>query len=269
MPDDRPDPPVSATAAGRHDPVDWDAETYHRVSDMQLEGGRRFLAGVELDGDEVVLDAGCGTGRVTKLLLDRVPRGRVIGVDASPSMIERARENLGPEVELHVSNLLEIRLDEPVDVVFSTSTFHWILDHDRLFRVLYDALRPGGRLAAHFGGAGNVERLRTEIGAVARRAPFAEHLAEYEHPWLFASVEETIGRLESTGFEVIRCSAEERLLELADPREWHRTVGMPVQLANLPEELREPYLDAVLDRMPDPGRLRFVRLNIEARRPPS
>ena len=74
-------------------------------------------------------------------------------------------------------------------------------------------------------------------------------------------------RLESAGFDVVRCVSEERRLELSDPREWHRTVGLPVQLARLPEELRAPYLDAVLDRMPDPSRLRFVRLNVEARRP--
>ena len=233
---------------------------------MQLEGGRRFLESLSLEGHEVVLDAGCGTGRVTQLLLERVPRGRVIGVDASPSMIERARENLGDDIELLVADLTELQIDEPVDMVFSTSTFHWILDHDRLFAALHRALKPG-RLAAHFGGAGNVERLTSEIGAVARETPYSEHLAGYEFPWLFATSEEMTARLESAGFEVVRCASEERRLELSDPREWHRTVGMPVQLAKLPENLREPYLDAVLERMSDPSRLRFVRLNVEARRP--
>jgi trans-aconitate 2-methyltransferase len=259
MPGDPPDPAVN--------PTDWDAESYHRISDMQLEGGRRFLESLSFEGDEVALDAGCGTGRVTQLLLERVPRGRVIGVDASPSMIARARENLGDDVELFVADLTELQLDEPVDMVFSTSTFHWILDHDRLFAALHRALKPGGRLAVHCGGAGNVEHLTNEIGAVARETPYSEHLAGHEFPWLFATADEMTSRLESAGFDVVRCVSEERHLELSDPREWHRTVGMPIQLAKLPEGLREPYLDAVLERMPDPGKLRFVRLNVEARRP--
>ena len=96
------------------DPVDWDAATYHRVADNQEEWGREVLDRLELKGDETVLDAGCGSGRVTRLLLERLPEGRVIGVDAAPSMIEEARANLaefGDRVELQVQNLLELELD--------------------------------------------------------------------------------------------------------------------------------------------------------------
>jgi trans-aconitate 2-methyltransferase len=267
MPDDPPE--RSAHDAASDAPLDWDAESYHRVSDMQFEGGKRFLESLSFEGDEVVLDAGCGSGRVTKLLLDRVPRGRVIGVDVSPSMIEQARESLGNDVELHVGDLLDLRLDEPVDMVFSTSVFHWILDHDRLLRSLYGTLRPGGRLAAQCGEAGNVQRVRDAIGAVSRQFPYAEDLRGFEHPWLFPTAEEMTARLEAAGFEVIRCESEERRLELDEPREWHRTVAVAVQLEKLPEELRDPYLDAVLARIPDSARPRFVRLNIEARRPDS
>ncbi len=249
------------------EPVDWDAQAYHRVSDMQLAGGKRFLDGLELAGDEVVLDAGCGTGRVTKLLVERIPRGRVIAVDASPSMVEIARETLGESADVRGADLTALDLGEPVDFVFSTSVFHWILDHEALFASLHGELRPGGRLAAHFGGAGNVSELRSSIRSPARRAPFAEYLRGYEHPWLFATPEETRARLQTAGFDVVRCDAEVKTLRLEEPREWHRTVGVPVQLARLPEELREPYLEAVLEQLPDPGKMRFVRLNVEARKP--
>ena len=67
--------------------VDWDAAAYDRLADPQEQWGREVLARLELDGDETVLDAGCGSGRVTKLIVERVPDGRVIGVDASESMI--------------------------------------------------------------------------------------------------------------------------------------------------------------------------------------
>ena len=125
------------------EPRDWDASTYDRVAHPQEEWGREVIDRLELTGTEAVLDAGCGSGRVTKLLVERVPEGRVVGVDASPSMIARARESLGDQVELFVSDLLDLELTEPVDVVFSNATFHWILDHRRLFERLYAALRHG------------------------------------------------------------------------------------------------------------------------------
>ncbi len=250
----------------RTTPPDWDAATYDRISDMQFEWGRSFLERVELRGDEVALDAGCGTGRITRLLAERLPRGRVMAADASPSMIERARENLGPEVTLIVSDLLELELEHELDLVFSTATFHWILDQDRLFAVLHGALRPGGRLAAQCGGSGNVEEMRRAVELAAREMPFAPHLRGIEHPWVFPSPVEATGRLERAGFVDVRCTLEEKLVDFDDPREWSRTVGLPVHLSRLPAELHEPFIDATLSRIGDPGKQRFVRLNMWARR---
>ena len=80
----------------------------------------------------------------------------MIAVDESPSMTKAARERLGPAVEVLTLDLLELDLDEPVDAVFSTATFHWIADHERLFWRLHGTLRPGGRLVAQCGGEGNI-----------------------------------------------------------------------------------------------------------------
>jgi trans-aconitate 2-methyltransferase len=256
-----------STPIRRHAIPDWDARSYDRVSEMQLESGRDFLARVSLRGDEVVLDAGCGSGRVTRLLLERVPRGRVIGVDASPSMIEQARENLGPEVELIVSDLLDLDLPDPVDVVFSTATFHWILDHDRLFRAIHRWLRPGGRIAAQFGGKGNVIEWRAAIWEASAKQPFAEHLRGFEHPWKFPPPEEVAVRLEAAGFAEIHCELEERWHEFDDPREFQRTVGLAVHLHRLPEELHEAFIDTVLAGIVDPSRVHLIRVNVTARRP--
>ncbi len=135
-----------------------------------------------LRGDETVLDAGCGSGRVTKLLLERLPEGRVIAVDAAPSMVEEARAALGPGVEVIQSDLTELELDERVDAVFSNAVFHWVPDHDALFARLRAALRPGGRLVAQCGGAGNVERFHEVAKAVGDEEPFAEYLAGLDRP---------------------------------------------------------------------------------------
>ena len=102
---------------------DWDAVTYDRVSDVQLGWALAQLERLPLDGDEVVLDAGCGSGRVTELLLERVPRGRVVAVDADAAMVAKARERLGERAVVEQQDLLELSLADPVDVVFSTATF--------------------------------------------------------------------------------------------------------------------------------------------------
>ena len=137
-------------------PRDWNAESYQRISAPMEAMGREVLDRLELRGDERVLDAGCGTGRVTAALVERLPRGEVVAVDGSPAMVAEARERLGPGVEVFAADLLELELDRPVDAILSTATFHWIADHDRLFERLFAALRPGGRIVAQCGGAGNV-----------------------------------------------------------------------------------------------------------------
>ena len=157
---------------------DWDAATYDRVSAPQVEWALRVLERLPLRGDETVLDAGCGSGRVTQLLLERLPRGHVVAVDSAPSMVEHAREALDPErATVFQANLTELVLDEPVDAAFSNAVFHWIADHDALFARLHAALRPGGRLVAQCGGEGNVERFHEAARAVAAEQPYAHYLA--------------------------------------------------------------------------------------------
>ena len=114
-------------------PRDWDASTYERLSAPLTEMGTDVLDRLVLRGDETVLDAGCGTGGVTRLLRERLPRGRVIAVDGAPSMVAQARELLPADVDVRQADLLELELDVPVDAVLSTATFHWVTDHERLF----------------------------------------------------------------------------------------------------------------------------------------
>ena len=251
------------------EPVEWDAETYHRVAHNQEEWGREVIARLDLEGDETVLDAGCGSGRVTRLLAERVPRGRVVGVDGSSAMIEEARSNLselGDRIELRVADLTEFELDEPVDAVFSNATFHWIADHDRLFRRLAEALRPGGAIEAQCGGEGNVVEWTRAVQAIAGDERFSPYFRGMGDPWNFASVGDTEMRLAHAGFDAERVWLERRTYEPPDPREYVRTVGLSRHLDALPPELHDEFVDAVLGSMLRPLRLEYVRLNISARR---
>ena len=244
---------------------DWDAATYDRVSTPQVEWAERVLARLPLRGDETVLDAGCGSGRVTRMLLERLPRGHVVAVDSTASMVEHARAALDPErATVFQADLTELALDEPVDAAFSNAVFHWILDHERLFERLHAALRPGGRLVAQCGGQGNVERLHEVANELAGEAPFAEHMAGWERPWHFAGAEETAERLERAGFADVSAWLEPYPITPAEPVTFLRTVCLGPHLGRLPEELHDRYVDAVSERVgPE---LDYVRLNIDARK---
>jgi trans-aconitate 2-methyltransferase len=221
-----------------------------------------------LSGDETVLDAGCGSGRITSLLLERLPRGRVIAVDADPAMVAEARRNLDDSrVVVQCVDLLALDLDREVDAVFSTATLHWVLDHDRLFTRLFAALRSGGRLVAQCGGEGNIEVLLRTADAVARHADYAPWLGGFVPDWYFADADATRGRLERAGFEQARCWSQSFRVEPEDALTYLETIPLGSWVQLLPEDRRRPFTEAVAERLGDPVTADFVRLNIEATKP--
>ena len=176
-----------AAVSGGSRTRDWDAASYQRVSVPHEEWAASILDRLDLRGDETVLDAGCGSGRVTSMLIERLPEGRVIAVDGSASMVEQVRAVLRARGRGDRRRPGRLELEEPVDVVFSSAVFHWVLDHDALFASLRRALRPGGRLAAQNGGAGNIARLKASSAEVAAREPYAPHFEGFGEPWNYAA----------------------------------------------------------------------------------
>jgi trans-aconitate 2-methyltransferase len=261
---------------------EWDGASYDRISGTMEALGREVLGRLELAGDEVVLDAGCGSGRITEALLDRLPRGRVIAVDESPSMVDAARRRLDRStiggtadpalragcadgrLDLRVLDLLELELEEPVDAILSTATFHWISDHDRLFGRLRAALRPGGRLVAQCGGEGNIDILRGMANAVLAREPYAEHFADWRAPWNYAGPQTTRERLLSAGFNAAECWLQPAPRQPEQPREFLSTIVLGPHVQQLPEELRDRFMDDVLAALGEPVVVDYVRLNIDA-----
>jgi trans-aconitate 2-methyltransferase len=248
-------------------PRDWDAATYDRVADPMTRWGTAVLERLPLAGDETVLDAGCGSGRVTEALAVRLPRGRVVALDASPAMIAEARrrlERFGDRVAYVVADLgRPLPLDDraPVDAVFSTATFHWVPDHDALFANLAAVLRPGGRLVAQCGGAGNVASVQAVLATIG-------------DGWLgdvhFETPEATERRLAAAGFIDIQTwlQPEPTRLGPGEPFETYlRTIILRDHVDRLRPELRDAFVSEVAGRLPD-SVVDYVRLNIVARRGP-
>jgi trans-aconitate 2-methyltransferase len=240
-------------------PRDWDATSYEQVSAPLEAMGREVLDRLELRGDERVLDAGCGTGRVTAALAERLPRGEVLAVDGSPAMVDQARERLGDAAEVWVADLLELEVDPPVDAILSTATFHWIADHDRLFARLLAALKPGGRLVAQCGGAGNVAAVAEAIRKVGA-------LGDWPGPWNFQSPTDTEARLRRLGWVDVWTWSFPVHVAPEDPHEYFATVILGSHLDRLEPGERDAFVDAVIAELDEPV-VEYVRLNILARRP--
>jgi trans-aconitate 2-methyltransferase len=245
---------------------EWDGTSYDRISGPMEAMGLAVLARLDLEGGELVLDAGCGSGRITEALLARLPRGRVIAVDSSPSMIAAARERLGARtgLELRTLDLLALQLEEPLDAILSTATFHWIKDHELLFARLHAALRASGQLVAQCGGEGNITTLRAAVAPLMQCEPYAEHFASFQPPWNYASAQATQERLLAAGFASARCWLAPAPQQPPQPREFLSTIVLGPHVQQLPEQLRERFIDDVLERLPQPVVVDYVRLNIDA-----
>jgi trans-aconitate 2-methyltransferase len=225
--------------------------------------GAAVLDRLPLRGDERVIDAGCGSGRVTELLAARLSRGSVVALDGSPAMIEAARGRLrrfGGRVEYIVADLgRPIPLTEAVDAILSTATFHWVPDHDALFRNLAAVLRPGGRLVAQCGGFGNIESIQRVLATIGDGWLGAVH---------FETPEATTDRLAAAGFTNIRCwlTEEPTRFEPGPPFEAYlRTVVLGAHVERLAPDEREAFVREVASGLAEPT-IDYVRLNIDARR---
>jgi len=241
---------------------DWNARTYDRVADPMTRWGETVLERLRLAGDERVLDAGCGSGRVTERLAERLPNGQVVALDGSPAMVDVARERLAPfgdRIEYVVADLGKPLPIEPVDAVLSTATFHWVPDHDALFRHLAAVMLEGGRLVAQCGGSGNIASIRRVLATLG-------------DGWLgdvhFETPEATVRRLAAAGFDEIECwlTDEPTTLEPGEPFESYlRTVVLGSHLARMAPSEHDAFVHAVAAGLPE-GRIDYVRLNIVARR---
>lgn len=257
-------------------PVEWDSEAYDRLSDPQFGWGMKLLETIDLHGDEVVLDAGCGSGRLTEELLKRVPSGRVIALDSSSNMIETARKRLahwGDRVAYVVADLADFTLGTQLDLIFSNAVFHWVEDHDALFRSLFRALRPGGRLVAQFGGAGNLALLKSRLNELRTREPFATYLQGPVDETIYPTSQKTAARMRAAGFANIEATTHDAPVRFNTAEEFAafvKTVNAHRYVAQLPEQLEQQFVDYLTERAAadhPPLTMDYVRLTVRGSRP--
>jgi len=240
---------------------DWDAAEYDRLAAPMTRWGAEVIGRLDLSGDERVLDAGCGSGKVTAMLLERLPRGRVVALDGSPSMIELARQRLGAagdRVEYVVADLQEpLPIEGAVDAILSTATFHWVPDQDALYRNLAAVLRPGGQLVAQCGAAGNIATVEAALRELGH--DFQEKR--------FVGVEETRERLARFGFvdAEVWIHDEPTPIPPEDLEPYLRTICLGSHVDGMSPDEAAAFAHEVAIRLPARA-IDYVRLNVTARR---
>ncbi len=252
----------------------FDGARYEAASDCQRAWGTELVGELHLSGNESILDLGCGTGVITRALADRVPRGRVVGVDSSPSMLKAAEAHKTATMELKLLDITEIAFDAEFDVIFSNAALHWVLDHRKLLMRIYEALKPDGFVRVQFGGAGNIRHLIAILRDVLRATEYAPWFAGFQWPWYMPFVEEYEALLVETSFREHRVWMANRDRYFTDEQELIRMVeeaGLVPFLAALPEDMKPRFRDTVITqliaetRQPD-GRCfeTFRRINVYA-----
>jgi trans-aconitate 2-methyltransferase len=259
----------------------WDAADYHHHSSAQQTWARELFAKLDLAGDEYVLDVGSGDGKITAELAEQLPRGVIVGIDASAEMVAFARDTVPPEryprLTFERMDARELTFEDEFDVVFSNATLHWVVDHRPVLAGIARALRPGGRTLLQMAGEGNARDVVAAMDLVCAEPHWCGCFDGFTFPYGFHAPV-------AYGAWLVEAGLTPRRVELV-PKDmtqaggaglagWIRTTWLPY-LERVPEERRPELIEAVVSRYlaahpPDADGLVHVamtRLEVEATRP--
>jgi len=251
---------------------EWNSSAYHRVSNPQFEWGLKVLERLSLRGDERLMDAGCGSGRLTAKLVERLPQGEVVGVDLSHNMLIQAAEHLSDRIRFVQADLTHLPFDNEFDVIFSTASFHWVLDHPAMFASLSQSLRSGGKIEAQCGGGPNLEQVRRRIRTLMDSPKYASSFSTWKDPWEFADAEITAHRMTRAGFTDIETWIEPAAFKLSSEQEYRDflppVILRPFLNAIVDQDLRQQFEEDVVRQAADDAtfELDYWRLNLRGRK---
>ena len=258
--------------------AEWNAAAYAANSAVQQAWARELIAKLILRGDEHLLDLGCGDGKVTAEIARAVPRGSVMGADASRPMIAFAQKTFplkkNPNLEFCVRDARKIKFARQFDFVFSNAALHWVDDHQAILRGAASVLKPGGRLVISCGGKGNAHEVFLALRPEMRLKHWRDFFRQMPKPYFFYAPADYEKWLPKFGFKINRLELAPKDAiydDAASFATWLRTTWIPY-VQRVPENLREEFIAAVTGRYlakhpPDKAgqvHVRMVRLEIDA-----
>lgn len=229
-------------------PYVWDAADYERHSAAQQAWARELLAKLALQGDERLLDIGCGDGKVTAELARHLPAGYVVGIDSAASMVRlaQARQPPGerPNLRFCLADAIDLPFSAGFDVAFSNATLHWVPDHRRVLQGISRSLRPGGRVLLQMGGRGNAADILSLLSDMMRQSEWHEHFSGFVFPYAFYAPDEYLPWLQEARLHRLRVELipKDMTHDGAGGLEgWIRTTWLPYT-QRVPEPLRERFI---------------------------
>lgn len=180
---------------------EFDGEKYSRASTHQKEWGNKIISEFELNGDETILDLGCGDGILTAQLATLVPQGFVIGIDASHGMIKAAQKHKRANLEFRLMDITEINFKSKFNLVFSNATLHWIKNHRQLLANIYNCLRNEGIVRLNFAAEGNCSSFFKVIKQVMASEKFCCYFSQFNWPWYMPNTNEYKSLLDQAPFK--------------------------------------------------------------------
>ncbi len=186
----------------------WNASDYAKNSSVQQAWARELIARLGLNGNETLLDIGCGDGKVTAEIAQILPEGTVVGVDSSKEMIQLAKQNFPrtthPNLSFAQQDAQHLNFKGQFDIVFSNAALHWILDHRPVLAGIYQALKPKGRVLVQMGGKGNARQLIDFVEQVLQESEWQKYFADFLFPYGFYSPEEYAPWIKECGLELLQ-----------------------------------------------------------------
>lgn len=258
----------------------WNPEDYERNSSAQEKWADVLISGLKLEGNERILDIGCGDGKITAKMAARVLKGNVLGIDSSQDMIDFARNRFSPSqhpnLRFELGDAQNLNFNQEFDLVISFACLHWIKDHLMVLRGVQKSLRSGGRLLFQCGGRGNAGKLMALTEDLIKESRWSRYFQDFRFPYYFYGTEGYHTWLEQAGLEEIRVELipKEMIQQGKTGLEgWIRTTWHPV-IVRIPEDMKQQFVSEMAERYLEHHPLEdglvkvgMVRLEVEARRP--
>lgn len=253
----------------------WNAEDYAANSSAQELWANELIEKLDLQGNEHLLDIGCGDGKITCSMAGKVVNGKVVGIDRSENMIRLAAKKFDlPNLSFLTMDATAISLKEKFDVSFSNAALHWVKNHKSVLKQLKRHLTPNAKILFQMGGHGNAEDIFRVIEQITTSENWNHYFENFIFPYRFCTIDDYAKWLPGSGYRAKRIELipKDMVHETVDGlKGWLRTTWFPYTDL-LPDIKKEEFLNLVVERYTDvipvdsEGRthVRMVRLEVEA-----
>lgn len=233
--------------------TEWNAGAYARISGLQQAMADEALALLALQGAERVLDVGCGQGKITARISERVPLGAVVGVDPSHDMIAYAASHFAagrPNLRFEIADARTLPFDAEFDLVVSFNALHWIPEQDAALRSIRRAVKAGGRALLRLVTAGARKSLEAVVEETRCSARWRDRFSRFTDPYLRLTPAQYAALAKENGFRVVQMRSESKAWDFGSREAFHAfcAVGLVAWTSHVAEQDRRAFIDDVLDR---------------------